>query len=145
MAPLHARLGETLSEIKKQFAQPPAQSNKDTAFWLIEGKDGLLVYTITFNAKGLSIAEGLKPVRRARFTQENATDFIAAQTAHLKDSKTMLPVAPGEKYRFAGQDFVCASEERILLDEPNSLLVIWNQSFAPSVVVVAPEMFQRVN
>lgn len=141
-APLQARLGETLSEIRKQFSDPPDQSRKGNAFWLIEGEDGLLVYTVTLNAKGLSVAEGLKPVKRARFSHDKATDFIASQTAHLNGSKTLHPVTPGQKYRYAGQDFVCAPEERVLLDEPNGLLLIWNQSFMPSIVVLGPEMFQ---
>ncbi len=141
-APARARLGENLAEIKKQFDHPPDQARKGNAYWLIEGEDGLLLYTVTFNAKGRSIAEGLKPVRRARFTSDKAAEFIALQTAHLVDSKTKQVVAPGGGYRFAGQDFVCAPEEQILLDEPNSFLLIWNKSFEPSVVVVAPEVFQ---
>jgi hypothetical protein len=142
-ASAQARLGETLGEIKKQFDRPPDQSRKGNAYWLVEGEDGLLFYTVTFNDKGQSIAEGLRPVRRARFTSAKAAEFIALQTDHLRNSKTKRGIALGEKYRFAGQDFVCAQNEQILLDEPNGLLLIWNQSLEPSVVVVSPEMFHQ--
>ena len=142
-APAQARLGETLSEIGKNFGKPQGQPSKGVAFWMFEGEDGLLNYSVTFNAKGLSIAEGLKPVRRARFSEKTATDFIATQVAHLEDSKTLRIVAVGEKYRYAGQDFVCAPNEYVALDEPRGLLLIWSKVVDPAVMVVAPEMFQR--
>ncbi len=143
LSPAQARLGESLPEISKKFGKPAGQPRKDNVYWLFEGEDGLLAYTVTFNTKGQSIAEGLKPVRRARFSEKAATDFIATQVAHLQDSKTIRIIAAGEKYRFAGEDFVCAPNEYVVLDEPGGLLLIWSKAINPAVMVVAPEMFQR--
>ena len=139
-----ARLSETLSEIKKRYDSPAAQT-RDNATWLFEGEDGQLVYTVTFDAKGRSIAEGFKPVKRARFTKENALGFIEMQLAPYHDSKTLRIIPAGEKYRFAGQDFVCDPNEYVVLDEPRGLLLIWSQVVNPAVMVVAPEMFHRGN
>ena len=139
-----ARLGETLADIKKRYDSPISQVRKDNATWLFdEGDSGQLAYTVTFNAKGQSIAEGLKPVKRARFSKETALDFIEQQLAPYRDSKTQRIVKPGEKYRFAGQDFICGPQEYVVLDEPRGLLLIWSQVVDPAVMVVSPEMFQR--
>lgn len=140
--PAHARLGETQDDIRKQFGKAGGESRKESAFWLIEGNDGLLNYTVTFNAEGRSIAEGLKPVRRARFTEADARSFIESQLLPWEDSPTLRILKPGEKYTFAGQDFVCAKNEQVAIDEPNGVLVIWTK--AASVVVVSTEMLQRV-
>ena len=141
LMPAQARLGETMADIQKQFGKPTGQPRKDTAFWLFEGDDGLLSYTVTFNAEGKSIAEGLKPVRRARFTESNALIFIESQLMAWADSKTMRTLKRGEKYHFSGQDFVCGPDEHVMLDEPNGVLLIWTKTVAPAVMVVSPEMF----
>jgi hypothetical protein len=139
-----ARLGETLADIKKRYDSPLSQVRKDAATWLFdEGDSGQLAYTVTFNAKGRSIAEGMKPVKRARFSKETALDFIEMQLAPYRESKTQRIVKQGEKYRFAGQDFTCGPQEYVVLDEPRGLLLIWSQVVDPSVMVVSPEMFQR--
>src|SRR5688572_12145922 len=96
LMPAQARLGETMADIQKQFGTPGGQPRKDNAFWLFEGDDGLLSYTVTFNAEGRSIAEGLKPVRRARFTKSNALIFIESQLMPWEGSKTMRTLKPGE-------------------------------------------------
>jgi hypothetical protein len=142
--PLQARLGETMAEIQKEFGKPEGQPRKDNAYWLFEGDDGLLNYTVTFNAAGRSIAEGLKPVRRARFTESNALVFIESQLTPWEGSKTMRILKPGEKYRFASQDFVCGPDEHVVLDEPHGVLLIWTKTVSPAVMIVSPEMFQRV-
>lgn len=143
-APLQARLGETMADIRQRYDKPAAQT-RDNATWLFEGEDGQLLYTVTFNAKGQSIAEGFKPLKRARFSKETAMDFIEAQLVPYRNSKTLRIVAAGGKYRFAGQDFTCAQQEYVVLDEPRGLLLIWSQIVDPAVMVVAPEMFQRGN
>lgn len=145
---VQARLGETLADLKKRYDNPAPQIRKDdtNATWLFdEGDSGQLAYTVTFNAKGRSIAEGLKPVKRARFSKETALDFIDQQLAAYRDSKTQRIVKQGEKFRFAGQDFTCGREEYVVLDEPRGLLLIWSQVVDPAVMVVSPEMFQRGN
>lgn len=139
--PMQARLGEKMADIQKQFGKPQGQPRKDNAFWLFEGDDGLLNYTVTFNGEGRSIAEGLKPVRRGRFTESNATIFIESQLMPWDGSKTMRTLKHGEKYRFANQDFVCGPDEHVVLDEPNGVLLIWKKTVAPAVMVVSPEMF----
>jgi len=142
VVPAQARLGEAQADIMKRFGKPEAQPRKDTVFWLFEaGDSGQLLYTVTFNAKGLSIAEGLKPVKRASFTSKTAMDFIETQLVPNRDSKTQRIVPHGEKYRFAGQNFVCAANEYVVLDEPRGLLLIWTQVVDPAVLVVGPEMF----
>ena len=141
----HARLGENLAELKKRFGAPAqqVQPRKDQATWLFEGEGGQLVYSVTFNAKGQSVAEGFKPLKSTIFGRRVALDFIDAQLAPLRDSKSRREVKPGEKYRFAGRDFTCGKEEYVVLDEPRGLLLIWSQVVDPAVMVVSPEIFQR--
>ena len=147
-APAPARLGDTLADLKKRFDSPAPQIRRDdsNATWLFDQDDtGQLAYTVTFNAKGRSIAEGLKPVKRARFPKETALDFIEQQLAPFRDSKTQRIMKPGEKYRFAGREFLCGKEEYVVLDEPRGLLLIWSQVVDPAVMVVSPEIFSRGN
>jgi hypothetical protein len=141
--PGHARLGETTADLKKRFGRPELESRKDNIFWLFEADNGQLLYTVTLNAEGRSIAEGLKPQKRARFHESDARVFMDAQLAPLENSKTLRVVKAGEHYRFAGQDFVCDALEHVVIDEPNGFLLIWNKSVNPSVLVVSPAMFQR--
>ena len=147
-APAPARLGETLDALKKRYDSPATQIRKDNAnaTWLFdEGDSGQLAYTVTFNAKGQSIAEGLKPVKRARFSKDTALDFIEQQLVNYRDSKTQRIVKRGEKFRFAGHDFTCGPQEYVVLDEPRGILIIWSQVVEPSVIVISPEMLQRGN
>ncbi|HWA29420.1 MAG TPA: hypothetical protein VG734_27465 [Lacunisphaera sp.] len=142
--PASARLGETLGDIKKRY-DSPFTTTRDTATWLFEGDNGQLAYSVTFNTKGRSIAEGFKPVKRARFPKETALEFIDGQLTAFRDSKTTRILKSGERYRFGGQDFTVAADEHVVLDEPRGFLVIWNQASNPSVMVVTPELLQRAN
>jgi len=144
LVPASARLGETLADLKKRFGQPERESRGTNQFWLFEGDNGQVLYSVTFNAAGRSIAEGMKPHKRARFPDSNAHVFIDSQLAPWEGSKTMRTIQPGEHYRYAGQDFVCDKSEFVKVDEPNGVLLVWNKSaVSPSVMVLAPEMFRR--
>ena len=139
--PAQARLGETLDKIKERFGKPQPQTRKEAYVWTFEAEQGgLLIYTVTFDAKGLSIAEGIKPFKNAVFTADVARDFIGYQLETIKDSKTLRIIKPGEKYRFGGKDFVCAELEYVAVDESNSLLLVWSRVGIPSVIVVRPAM-----
>lgn len=144
-APAQARLGETLTELRKRYDKPVSQTSKDNASWLFEVTDGPLLYSVTFDANGRSIAEGLKPVKRAVFSKKTAMGFIEGQLVPYRNSPTQRIVPHGEKYRFAGRDFTCARDEYVVLDEPRGLLLIWSQGVEPAVMVVGPEMFQQAN
>jgi hypothetical protein len=136
-----ARVGDPLAKLKERFGKAPdPQSPKGMAVWFIESIDGALVYTVTLNAKGISIAEGIKPLKRAVLTAEIAQDFVNDQMVLLKDSKTARQVLPGEKYEFAKQSFVCAEKEFVMLDEPRGLLIIWSRADIPSVMAVTREL-----
>jgi hypothetical protein len=136
-----ARVGEPLAKLKERFGMAPdPQSPKGMAVWFIESIDGPLVYTVTLNAKGVSIAEGIKPLKRAQLTTDIAQDFINDQMVLLKDSKTARQVLPGEKYEFAKQSFVCAENEFVMLDDPRGLLIVWSRAGIPSVMAVTREM-----
>lgn len=138
-----ARVGDPLAKIRERFGRSPEQgSPKNMAVWFIESIDGVLVYTVTLNAKGISIAEGIKPLKRAILTTKIAQDFLQEQMSASPDSKTARVVAPGEKYVFAQQSFDCAENEWVLLDEPNGLLLIWARAGIPSVMAVSREMLR---
>lgn len=143
----HARLGEDLGDLKKRFGAPvqQMQPRKDQATWLFEGEDGQLMYSVTFNAKGLSIAEGLKPLKRARFNRDIAMNFIDSELAPIRESKTLRTLKPGDVYQFAGKAYRCGEKELVLIDEPQGTLVIWSQAGVPSVLVLAPEMMAQMN
>jgi len=140
----HARLGETLAQLKARYRDPLPQAHRDpgSAVWLFEGDDGQLVYTVTFNAKGLSIAEGLKPLKRALFPRDTVQDFIDMQLEPYRGSKTTRTLKPGEQYTFAGKTMVCGEQESVVMDEPNGVLIVWNRSGLPSVIAIRPEMLQ---
>lgn len=140
--PAHALLGETVSDIKKRFGPPEVQMQptKDNAYWLFEGDDGQLMYSVTFNAKGHSIAEGLKPLKRARFGKTRVMEFIDSELIPAKDSPTLKTVKVGESFRFAGQTMVCGPAEYVVVDDRLGILVVWNQSGVPNVLVLSPEM-----
>lgn len=147
LTPVQARLGETLNQIKARYGKPEqqAQPRKDQAVWLFEADDGQLVYSVTFDAKGHSIAEGLRPIKRAVFTADIAQDFIQGQIALFRDSKTIRTHKPGEKYQFAGQVFTCGEQEIAIVDEANGVMIVWVQKGVPSVMAVAPAMVQQTH
>jgi hypothetical protein len=139
----HARLGETLAKIKERYGKPAAQTRKDAAVWFFDTEDERqLVYTVTFNANGRSIAEGLKPLKRAVLTQDAAQRFIDGQIEPYRESKTMRTVRPGENYVFARQQFTGAEQEIVIVDDPNGILIVWTRGGLPSVMAVSPEMFK---
>jgi len=143
--PAHARLGETLAQLKQRYGSPAPQARRDpgSAAWFFEGEDGELVFSVTFNAKGESIAEGLKPLKRARFPQNTVQDFIDLQMAPYRGSKTLRSFnKPGEKYTFAGKTLDCGEQESVIVDEPNGILIVWTRAGLPSVMAVRPEMLR---
>lgn len=136
-----ARIGDPVAKFTERFGKgPERESPKGMAVWFIESIDGPLVYTVTLNAQGVSIAEGIKPLKRAILTAKIAQDFMAEQMTLLKDSKTARVVKPGEKYEFASQPFVCAEGEYVVLDEARGLLLVWVRNGIPSVMAVTPEV-----
>lgn len=140
--PAQARLGETLAEISKRYGKPEPQpkGKKSAATWFIEGEDGLLLYTVTFDAKGLSVGEGMKPVRYAKFTNAIVLTFIEMQLAPYKGSKTVRTVKSGEKYTFSGKDYTAGGEETVVVDDANDLLIVWTQGATPSVMALRSVM-----
>ena len=136
-----ARIGDSVAKFTERFGKgPERESPKGMAVWFIESIDGPLVYTVTLNAKGVSIAEGIKPLKRAILTNKIAQDFMDEQMSLLKDSKTARVVKPGEKYEFARQSFVCAEGEYVVLDEPRDLLLVWVRDGIPSVMAITKEL-----
>ncbi len=138
-----ARVGEPVAKIKERFGKPDPKSPKNMVIWFIETTNGALVYTVTYNAKGISIAEGLKPLKSAFLSAELAHNFIQDQVVLIKDSPTTRIVKPGEKYEFAGQAFVCAENEFVVLDQANDLLIIWSRGSTGTILAVSREMIQR--
>lgn len=144
LAPAAARVGESEAALKEVFGKAPdPKSPKGMAVWFIETRNGPLVYTVTLNAEGHSIAEGIKPLKQAVLTAAMAQDFIQNQIAPFRDSKTARVVPAGEKYTFGGQAFTCAEHEFVLLDEANDLLIIWSRGGIATIIAVNREMVQR--
>lgn len=143
----HANLGETLSQLKTRLGKPQEQEQprKDMAVWLFEVEDGQLIYSVTFNPQGRSIAEGLRPLKRAVFTKDTAQDFIQSQISAIRESKTLHTFKGGEKYQFAGQVFTCPPEEIAIVDDANGIMIIWVQKGVPSVMAVSGAMVQRTH
>jgi len=135
-----AVLGATLAEITKHRSKKPdSQPGKDRAVWMFEGNDGLLLYAVKFGDDGRSIYEQLKPGQLGRTLHPDfVNDFIQAQTAHLKDSPTLLEPKPGEAYRFAGKDLVVAKNEYVLVDAANGVLIVWVRGSLPSITAITP-------
>jgi hypothetical protein len=139
--PGFARIGDPVAKFTERFGKgPERESPKGMAVWFIESIDGPLVYTVTLNAKGVSIAEGIKPLKRAILTAKIAQDFLDEQMTLLKDSKTARVVKPGEKYEFAKQSFVCAEGEYVVLDGAQGLLIVWVRNGIPSVMAITKEI-----
>lgn len=140
----HARLGETLAQLKEHFGTPPdPKSPKGLLVWFVESVDGPLVYTVTLNAKGVSIAEGMKPVKRGIMTQKIVQDFLEDQMTLTKDSKTARVVPPGEKYEFGKAAYTCGPKEWVLVDDAKGVLLIWSREGLQSVMAVTHEMMLR--
>ena len=144
VASAQARLGETLAQLKEHFGTPPdPKSPKGMLVWFVESVDGPLVYTVTVNAKGVSIAEGMKPVKRGVMTQKIVQDFLEDQMTLTKDSKTARIVPPGEKYEFAKTAYTCGAKEWVLVDDTRGVLLIWSREGVQSVMAVTREMMLR--
>jgi hypothetical protein len=139
----HARLGESGADLRKRFGRPESQPSKDVLVWLIEEPSGALLYTVTLDEGGRSIAEGLKPFRQAPFSEQSARNFIKEQLSVLADIRTARAVKAGESYVFGGETLVCGENEQVIVDDANNLLVIWATRPAPSVLAATHEMLRR--
>ncbi len=137
-----ARLGETLSQLKQRYGKPGDMPRKDVAMWLFEATDGQLLFTATFNNRGVCIAEGLKPIKHAVFTTDDAEGFIDLQFGDDRGTPAVRTVEKGAKYIFAGKEFVCAEGETVLIDEQRGILVVWTRTATPAVMAVSREMLQ---
>lgn len=139
-----AFLGDTVDDIAKHRGRPSGKPDRNKALWLFEGNDGQLAYAVRFDDKGRSIAEVLKPALVGRTLHADIVgDFIKAQIAPVKDSPTLLEPKVGEKYKFAGREFVVDKNEYVLVDAPKGILVMWVQGSVPSVTVLAPAALQQ--
>ncbi|MBA4138345.1 MAG: hypothetical protein C0518_13620 [Opitutus sp.] len=141
-APASARLGDTAAVLRERFGAPETQPNKHTSAWLIEAPAGALVYTVTFDEKGASIAEGLKPYRFARILEQTARDFIDNQLSALGDPSKVRIVKAGERYQFDGEAFTCGPKEQVWVDEAANFLLIWIKGEEGSVMAVTREMLR---
>jgi len=143
--PARAALGEMLGDLQKRFGRPDPQLNqhaaKNVAHWSIETMQSeRLVYTVTFNPKGRSIAEGLKPVRRAVLTDEFAEQFVQSQLAVHGNTAAMRQPKSGEKFTFAKQEFTCGANEVIWVDEASDFMIVWVRDPKGHVLAVRAEM-----
>ncbi|MBA4136165.1 MAG: hypothetical protein C0518_02470 [Opitutus sp.] len=139
----HARIGESGADLRKRFGRPESQPSKDVLVWLIEEPSGALLYTVTLDDRGISIAEGLKPFRQAALSEQSARNFIKDQLSMLADPRTARAVKPGESYVFGGETLSCGEHEQVIVDDANNLLVIWATRPMPSVMAATHEMMQR--
>jgi ATP-dependent helicase YprA (DUF1998 family) len=139
----HARLGEKAAELRQRFGKPEAQPQKNVLVWLIEESAGALLYTVTFDEKDVSMAEGLKPFRQAKMTDEAARSFIAEQLSSLPSDHKARELKPGEAYTFAGEKLTCGANERVVVDDAHGLLIVWSIAPSPSVLAVTREMVER--
>ncbi len=139
-SPLAARLGESAADLKKRFGRPEAQPAKNVLVWLIEEPAGALIYTVTLNDRGLSIAEGLKPYRAAPLPESRARDFISEQVSVLANPSGARVVKPGESYQFGGETLTCGPSEHIVVDDAHNLLVVWTKGNGPSVMAATHEV-----
>jgi hypothetical protein len=140
-----AILGENLDTLTKRFGKqdPQLRPQKHVAIWSLESDDSeRLVYTVTFDKKGRSIAEGIKPAKVAPLPKDIAETFIASQLASYAGAATTRAIKPGEKYQFAGQEFTCAAEEKVVVDEVNDFMIVWVQSKPGMVMAVRAAMLR---
>ena len=140
--PAQARLGETLGQLKERFGKPAAQPKRDVVVWTFETRGGPFSYAVTFNAKGESISETIRPLQMADFSTDTAQSFITLQLDPYKDSKTLHAVQPGERYNFGGKSFMCSDDQAVIIDEPNRILIVWTRRGSLSVAAVRPEAMQ---
>jgi hypothetical protein len=101
------------------------------------------MYSVTFNAEGKSIAEGLKPLKLARFNKARVMEFIDSEIVLVRNSPTLLRPKTGESYHFAGKTLTVGPTEYIVVDDKNGILVVWNSAGVPAVLVISPEMLNR--
>ena len=146
--PARAVLGETASDLQKRFGRPDPTLqqglHKQVIIWAIETPQGeRLIYTVTFNSKGISIAEGIKPGRRAVLTDALAQNFVENQLAVRRDETTTQQPRPGEKYKFAGQEFTRAANEEVWVDEASDFMIVRVKGKEPLVMAVRAEMLRR--
>lgn len=139
----HARLGEKAVDLRSRFGRPESQPQKNVLVWLIEEAGGALIYTVTLDEQGRSMAEGLKPFRQAKLTEPVAQNFITEQLAALPAGHAAREVKAGESYAFAGEKFTCGANERVVVDDANGVLVVWTLAPSPNVLAVTREMVQR--
>lgn len=141
--PARAVLGEDLDTLTKRFGKqdPQVRPQKHVAMWSLESDDSeRLVYTVTFDDKGRSIGEGIKPVKMIPLPRDAAEAFIATQLAPYAGAASTRSVKPGEKYRFAGQDFTCAGNEVVYVDEANDFMIVWAKGKPGMVMAVRAAM-----
>lgn len=141
--PAVARIGEKAADLRARFGKPESQPQKNVLVWLIEDAAGALVYTVTLDDKGVSIAEGLKPFRQAQLTKEAAQNFVGEQLSTLPSGHAAREVKAGEGYVFAGEKMTCGAQERVVVDDANGLLVIWTLAPAPNVLAVSRDFLPR--
>lgn len=142
--PAQARLGESLKQITARYGKPASQPAKNQAMWLFEEGDGQVMYTVTFNEAGSSMAEGFKPARRGTLAKDTAETFIHGQLAGRAKPDGGRVVKTGEQYAFAGKTLVCGAKEFVFVDEAADLLVVWNQDYPGTIMVLSAEMVRRM-
>lgn len=143
--PAWAVLGESLDTLTKRFGKQETQvrPQKHVALWSLESDDSeRLVYTVTFDEKGRSMGEGLKPVKIVPLPKEVAEAFIATQLEPYAGAASTRAVKPGEKYTFAGQEFTCAANETVFVDEVNDFMIVWVRAKPGMVMAVRAAMLQ---
>jgi hypothetical protein len=141
LAPVNslARLGDSAATLKKRFGRPEAQPAKNQLVWLIEEPAGALIYNVTLNERGVSIAEGLKPYRAGGLSESSARNFIADQISVLTDPTTARRVKAGESYQFGGETLTCGANEHIVVDDRHNLLVVWTKGSGGHVLAASHE------
>lgn len=143
VVPAHARIGEKSAELRARFGKPEATPQKNVLVWLIEEPAGALLYTVTLDEKDVSIAEGLKPFRQAKMTEQSARNFIAEQLSALPENHRAREFKSGDAYTFAGEKMTCGANEKVVVDDEHGLLVVWTVAPQPSVLAVSREMLAR--
>lgn len=134
-----ARLGDSASDLRKRFGRPEAQPAKNQLVWLVEEPAGALIYSVTLNDRGISIAEGLKPYRAGALSEQSARNFIADQISVLAEPGKARLVKPGESYQFGGETLACGPGEHIVVDDANNFLVVWTKGTSGNVMAATHE------
>jgi len=134
-----ARVGDSAADLRKRLGRPEAQPSKTQLVWLIEEPAGALIYTVTLNDRGISIAEGLKPYRAGALSEQSARNFIADQITVLADPSKARLVRPGETYEFGGEKLTCGAGEHIVVDDVHGFLVVWTKGPKGNVLAATHE------